>query len=83
MHDHVAGAQLGHQRRVAVEHLHVARLRGQLDRRRRVIEEDALGRDQPDAELIGFVCHISLRDSCQCQLTAISRTARSTVAIVS
>jgi hypothetical protein len=57
MHDHVAGAQLGHQRRVPVEHLHVPVLRGQLDRRRRVIEERALGSDQPDAQLIGFVCH--------------------------
>jgi hypothetical protein len=52
VHDHVAGAQLGHQRRVAVEHLEVAVLRGQLDRNRRVIEERALGSDQPDAKLI-------------------------------
>ena len=55
--DHVACAQLGHQRRVAVEHFEVAVLRGQLDRRGRVLEERALGSDEPDAELIGFVCH--------------------------
>ena len=57
VHDHVARAQLGHQRRVPVEHFHVPVLRGQLDRRRRVLEERALGSDQPHAQLIGFVSH--------------------------
>ena len=51
----VAGAQLGHQRRVAVEHFHVAGLRGQLDRGGGSLKESALGSDEPDAELIGFV----------------------------
>ncbi len=58
--DDVARAQLGHQRRVAVEHFEVAVLRGQLDRVGRALEERALGSDEPDAELICFVCHKSL-----------------------
>ena len=57
VHDHVASAELGHQRRVAVEHLEVAVLRGQLDGCRRMLEEGALGSDEPDAELVCFVCH--------------------------
>jgi len=57
MHDHVTGAQLGHQRRVPVEHLHVPVLCRQIHRRSRVIEEGALGSDQPHAQLIGFFWH--------------------------
>ena len=63
MQGYVACAQLSHQRRGSVEHLHVTRLRGQLDGRGRVLEEGALGGDQPDAELICVVSHKkSLRD---------------------
>ncbi len=73
MQRHIARAQLSHQRRGPVEHLHVTRLCGQLDSRSRVLEEGALGSDQPDAELICVVCHkCPFRAAYSDQLTADS-----------
>ena len=57
---HVARAELGDQRRGAVEHLHVARLRRQLDRVGELLEEDAFRGDEADAELIWGFSHDAL-----------------------
>jgi hypothetical protein len=53
----VASAKFSHQRRSPVEHFHVARLPRQLDGGGSVLKEGALGRDEPDTELIAFVGH--------------------------
>ena len=55
--DDVAGAKLGHRGRVSVEDFEVAVFRGQFDRRGRVLEERALGSDEPYADLVCLVCH--------------------------
>ena len=57
MQPHIARAQLRQQRRVPVQHFHIAVLRRQLDRVRRVLKQHALRRHQPNPQLIGFVSH--------------------------
>ena len=71
---HVARAQFGEQRRVAVEHFHVAVLRGQFDGVGCLLEEDALGSDQADAKRIGFISHVSSQ-LLSCQFSVDSRFA--------
>jgi len=70
MHGQIARSQYGSQRRVAVD-LPVARLRPHLDRIRRIIEEDSLGRDHPYAELACLVSH-GLLSVASRQLSVIS-----------
>jgi len=56
---HLARSQFGQQRGVAVERLHIAAHRRQLDSLRRRVQQDAVRRDETDSEEAGLcgVCH--------------------------